>query len=130
MRPALVLCFLCIPGPALAEEIVGSFNVQSINGVRVWRSKPATVSAVPSAAPQPPGPPPITIVINPAPIVTADDGLIAGSIGGPFFYSSPFFRGRPFVHSRPSFHSGPFFAGDRAGSHGRPVSIQPVRGRF
>ncbi len=103
MRAALVLAALCLAGPGLAQESHGSFNIQTLNGVRVWRSKPATVSA-PPAAPQPsstsadhdrgqPG-------SGRAP---DDDAFIAGSIGSPFFHSRPFVRGRPFFHSRPRF---------------------------
>jgi hypothetical protein len=129
MRAALVLAALCLAGPGLAQESHGSFNVQALNGVRVWRSNPATVSARP-AAPLPIAPQPVTIVINQAPVVDDDDAFIAGSFGSPFFHSRPFVRGRPFFHSRPSFHARPFFPSGRIGHHGRPMSVQRFRGRF
>ena len=129
MRAALVLAALCLAGPGLAQESHGSFNVQALNGVRVWRSNPATVSARP-AAPQPTAPQPVTIVINQAPVVDDDDAFIAGSIGSPFFHPRPFVRGRPFLHSRRFFHGRGFRPVGRAVHHGRLGGVHFGRGRF
>jgi hypothetical protein len=115
MRAALVLAALCLAGSALAQESQGSFNVQTLNGVRVWRPKPATVSA----APQPEAPQAVTVVVNPAPVVARDDDDGWGDNGFWGVPISPFFHGRRFVHGGRPFHSRPFFHGSQVGFRGR-----------
>ena len=131
MRAAFILAALCLVGPAVAQESVGSFNVQTVNGVRIWRPKPATVSE----RSEPQSSRPVTIVVNSAPASApdyddgwGDDGWWGASIGGPFF-SRPFFRSRPFFYGRLT-PSRLFFPGGGAGHHGRAMSVQHFRGRF
>jgi hypothetical protein len=101
MRAALVLMTLSLAGPALAQQSYGSLQVQTINGVRVWRPKstPAPLGPPPAAAQ-----PSTTIVVNPAPIVLDPEpqAYYALPVGPPYLGSRPFIsHRRPSPHGRP-----------------------------
>ena len=91
MRAALVLLALSLAAPALAQEGGGPLDVQTINGVRVWRPKPSPAPITSQTAPAPP----TVVVINNLPAIEPSPGEIVGlPIGAPFFHRpvrGPFF---------------------------------------
>jgi len=91
VRAALVFLAFFVAVPALAQDGKGSLDVQTINGVRVWRPKPSPAPAERQTAP----PPTTVIVINnlPSPEPLANE-VVGLAIGAPFFYK-PF--GGPFL---------------------------------
>ena len=93
MRAALVLVVLALAGPALAQDGQG-LEVQTFNGIRVWRPKPAPARAAPPAAPQSTT---IVVVNTPPPVAPEAGAAVIGlPIGVPFFHRRPFFP-----HHRP-----------------------------
>ena len=73
MRAAFALALLALAGPAIAQERNGSLDIQTINGVRVWRPKPAPAPAVVPAAP-----PSTTVVVVNAPPAAPETGEVIG----------------------------------------------------
>ena len=94
MRAALVFVVLALAGPALAQDGQGLLEVQTLNGIRVWRPKPAPARAAPPAA----APSTTIVVVNTPPPVAPEAGpaVIGLPIGVPFFHRRPFFP-----HHRP-----------------------------
>jgi hypothetical protein len=94
MRAALVVAALAVAvaTPALPQERAGSLEVQTVNGVRVWRPKPAPTPAAPAAAP--PSTP--VVVVNTPPPAPSDE-VVGLPLAAPFFFHrGPFFHRRPF----------------------------------
>ena len=91
MRAALTLVLLAFAGSAIAQESNGSLDVQTINGVRVWRPKPAPPPVVVPPSPLPPTQ--TTIVVVNTPPAPQTDEVIGLPVGLPFFHHRP--HGRP-----------------------------------
>jgi len=113
MRAALVLLAVCLAGPALAQEGSRSLEVQTINGVRVWRPKSPAAPAERQAAPAPT----TVVVINNLPAPEPSPGEVIGlPVGRPFFHRpsrGPFWP-RPGVrppHVQPQFGVQPYLSG-------------------
>src|SRR5215217_6750959 len=109
MRAALVVFALSLAGPALAQETNGSLDVQTINGVRVWRPKPSPAPVEVQTTPTPT----TVVVINNPPAEPSPGEVVGLPIGAPFFHRPV--RGR-------------FFSPPGARQpHFQPQIIQPSR---
>jgi hypothetical protein len=95
MRATFALALLALAGPAMAQESNGSLDVQTVNGVRVWRPKAAPPPVVvPPAAPRS-----TTVVVVNTPPAAAEAGEVIGlPVGLPFVHNRP--------HARPSLPHG------------------------
>ena len=113
MRAALVFAALALATPALAQEGTGSVDVQTLNGVRVWRPKPR-----PAPLARPATPPSTTVVVinNPPPVAPVGNEVIGLPVGLPFFHHRP--------HHRPFFpHGRPFFPDHGFGPPHAPPAV-------